>query len=378
MRVVFVTALLTQYRIPFHERVRHQLAESGIQYDVIFGQPSASEGSKGDLRGLSWGTEIKNQYIQLGPYSMVWQPAFGKILQSNLAILGQENRFLLNYLAQATRSLYDTKIALWGHGRNFQADAGGFSQKWKQLWATRCDWWFAYTAQTQIILKNYGFPSERITSIENAIDTSGLQAYARNISTEDLQKSRMKFGIKSDQVGIYVGGIYDHKRSDFLISAAVEIRKQIPDFTLIVVGGGPDSRIIDAASTKYSWIRYLGPRFGREKTELMLLAKVFLMPGLVGLAVLDCAALGLPIVTTAYPYHSPEFAYLKPGKNGIIVHAWDDVTAYADAVVALLRDSECQRQLRLGALEIGEYYTIDRMAGNFCMGVKSALASAKR
>jgi hypothetical protein len=43
-----------------------------------------------------------------------------------------------------------------------------------------------------------------------------------------------------------------------------------------------------------------------------ILSKLVLMPGLVGLAVLDASALEVPLVTTAVPYHTPELTTLKP------------------------------------------------------------------
>ena len=54
----------------------------------------------------------------------------------------------------------------------------------------------------------------------------------------------------------------------------------------------------------------------------MRMSKLFLMPGLLGLAVLDAEVMGLPVVTTRYPWHSPEIAYLRDGETGVIVDAW--------------------------------------------------------
>jgi glycosyltransferase involved in cell wall biosynthesis len=102
------------------------------------------------------------------------------------------------------------------------------------------------------------------------------------------------------------------------------------------------------------------------------------MPGLVGLAILDCAAAGLPIVTTAYPYHSPEIAYLKQNHNGLIVEEWRDPIAYADAVVSVLRDDRLQARLALGAEEIGKLYSIERMVQCFSKGAITALYASKR
>jgi glycosyltransferase involved in cell wall biosynthesis len=379
MRVVFLTAVLPQYRVPFHEGVRARLAAAGIQYDLIFGQPGKYEATKGDFASLSWGISIINRYMKIGPFTAVWQPALREAWKSDMVIIGQENRLVINYVLQTLRRVRRGKLALWGHGRNFQAEAGtGLSEWWKRVWATRCDWWFAYTEETRKIVQRSGFPPDRITVFNNSIDTSGLRRMAEQIDEQQLSALRSRLGIGESPVGVYVGGIYDHKRIDFLIEAAVEIRRRIPDFVLIIVGSGSDRWRAEAAAGAHSWIMYLGPRFGREKVELLRLGRVFLMPGLVGLAILDCAAVGIPIVTTAYPYHSPEIAYLEPGHNGIMVQEWRSVKAYADAVVSVLQDGAARERMAAGAKEVGRSYSIERMAQCFADGVIAALSSPKR
>ena len=176
---------------------------------------------------------------------------------------------------------------------------------------------------------------------------------------------------------MYVGGLYDHKRIDFLIDSAKEVQRYAPDFILIVVGSGVDRHRVEAAASRHSWIRYLGPLFGTEKVEILRLGRVFMMPGLVGLAILDCAAAGLPIVTTAYPYHSPEIAYLEPGRNGLIIEDWQNPVAYARGVISVLQDDAFRAQLAQGAAEIAAVNTMERMVQCFCDGIFAALSAPK-
>jgi glycosyltransferase involved in cell wall biosynthesis len=378
VRVIFLTDILPQYRIPFHEGVRARLSGRGIQYDVIFGQPDEADAAKADSATLSWGKQIVNRRLRVGRFSAVWQPALRDIWASDLVVIGQENKLLINYVVQSIRRPCRPKVALWGHGRNFQMDLGtGLPERWKRIWATRADWWFAYTEATRKIVEGYGFPSARITVFHNAIDTSEIRRLAREIDDSRLDALRRRLGIETDKIGVYVGGIYDHKRIDFLLEAAREIRRRIPGFVLIIVGSGVDRSRVERAASQYSWIRYLGPLFGFQKVEILRLGRVFMMPGLVGLAILDCAAVGLPIVTTAYPYHSPEIAYLEPGRNGLIVEDWMDPNAYAQSVVSVLCDDALYAKLALGANKIGATYSIERMVECFCQGVVAALSSPR-
>ena len=115
---------------------------------------------------------------------------------------------------------------------------------------------------------------------------------------------------------------------------------------------------------------------GSEKTALAGLGRVFLMPGLVGLGVLDSFAYGTPMVTTDVPYHSPEIEYLRHGENGLIVA--DDVRTYAEAVTELLTDETWRLQLRRGGEAALETFTIQAMARRFADGVLEALRSGRQ
>ena len=106
---------------------------------------------------------------------------------------------------------------------------------------------------------------------------------------------------------------------------------------------------------------------------MVSLGKTFLMPGLVGLAVLDSFAYGMPMVTTDYPYHSPEIDYLEDGLNGVIVKDAENPRAYADAVIRVLKDEPYRKGLKDGARKALKTYTIESMAERFAEGVIRAL-----
>jgi hypothetical protein len=110
----------------------------------------------------------------------VWQPALRDIWNCDLAIVGQENRFLINYLAQATRGLWRSKLALWGHGRNFQLDdTRQWAVQWQQFWVNTLRLVVRlHRANVKRIVEGYGFSAERITVFHNSIDTSDRQRLA--------------------------------------------------------------------------------------------------------------------------------------------------------------------------------------------------------
>ena len=99
------------------------------------------------------------------------------------------------------------------------------------------------------------------------------------------------------------------------------------------------------------------------------------MPGLVGLGILDAFALETPLVTTQVPLHSPEIDYLKHGVNGFMVDQSDNLQAYADAVVYLLRNETERQRLIQGCQISREIYTLENMVNRFAQGVELALGA---
>lgn len=373
--VCFVTLVLTHYRIRFHELVHALLAQHDVEYKLIYSPPQGEAAKKGDVAVIEWAEMVNAQRLALLGREAYWQPVFTKCKRNDLVIVGQENKLLVNYFLQIRYLLGGTKIAFWGHGKNYQSSApNGLAERWKQFWLTKVHWWFGYTQETAKIVKNVGFPEEQITVCNNSIDMGKIRREVEDIPVEEVEALRHNLGIESKNIGIYIGGMYKEKRLDFLVEAALLIRKQVPDFQFLLIGSGVDAPIAEDAAQKHSFIHYLGPKFGREKTTLAMMSKVFLMPGAVGLAVLDSFAYGLPMVTSNVSTHGPEIAYLDNGVNAIVTQDAQDVHTYAQTVSDLLQAEDRRQSLCVAALKSSEDYSIEAMAEHFADGVLQALA----
>jgi len=243
---------------------------------------------------------------------------------------------------------------------------------YKRALVNRVDWWFAYNYSVADFLKEKGFSLDHITVVQNAIDTKNLIAAADDVSQEELQSLRQKLEIdENDAVGLFCGGMYAEKRLDFLIEACCQIKKSLPNFKMIFIGGGYDEDKVKAACVQNSWMKYLGPNYDIEKIKCFMLSDAVLMPGLVGLAILDCFAFQKPIITTDYAFHSPEIDYLKHDYNGFITH--NSVEDYCSGVVRLLTKKEDMSKLKSGCQESVKQYSIERMVDNFADGVLACL-----
>lgn len=370
-RVVYIFPISHRFRAPFHERLKEILSSNNIDYGYFY--TTLDPEMKRDTVDIPWAMQTSFIKLSVAGKRLIYQAVFLRSLKPDLVILHQENGLLVNYPIQIVRRLLGRKVAFFGHGKNFQAgDSESVAERFKRFWITRVDWWFAYTARSADILLKAGVPQKRITIVNNAIDTSAISVQLENISEQEREKIRREKFCNSKNIGLYIGGLYPLKRIPFLLEAATLVRLKVPDFQLIIVGGGDDQQV-KAFAQQHAWAHYMGPQFDFQKTLLASLAKVFLMPGLVGLAVLDSFAYGLPMVTTNVNYHSPEIEYLKHEQNGVIVQNSNSLEDYADAVVRVLEDEEWRIQLtREGARNL-KMYSIEAMSDRFAAGVLQVL-----
>lgn len=365
--VLIIQEHLPAFRVPFYQQLRDRLAACGVDLRLIYAPNQKNTFLKGEL---DWATAVPIRW--LGP--IAWQSVLSHARRADLVILQQESKYMVNPLLQALAKAGWPPVAYWGHGRNFQAPVGtGYSAKFKKFLATKVDWWFAYNDLSAQIVRDVGYPANCITSVGNAIDTTGLIEGRNSLTAEKLADLRKDLNINSENVAVYTGGLYTNKRIAFLIESAIHIRKQIPDFELIIIGDGPDRQLVSEAARRNSWIHDIGPKNDYEKVPYWVLCKVLLMPGLVGLVVVDSFALGVPLITSDYPFHSPEIDYLKNDVNGLVVNCGESSEIYADAVSALLKDPVRLNRLKEQALASANQYTIENMVLNFSTGVLAAL-----
>jgi glycosyltransferase involved in cell wall biosynthesis len=264
-------------------------------------------------------------------------------------------------------------LAYWGHGANFQKNkTWGLREYWKRKFVNKVGWWFAYTQATVEILLAAGFPKNRITCLNNAIDNRTFQNDLDNVSEEALGLLKRELNIpKNGYVGLYCGSLYPEKRLDFLVQACDLIQQRIPDFHLIVIGDGPSATDVKRYLETRPWAHWVGKKTGGEKATYYKLSSVILNPGLVGLHVLDAFCAGLPLISTANAKHSPEVVYLEHGVNGYLTG--DSISEYADSVVRLYGDKALYLSMKRAALNAAQKYTLDNMTNNFVDGINKYL-----
>lgn len=221
-----------------------------------------------------------------------------------------------------------------------------------------CDHYLSYTEiSTQNIIDG-GFDKAKITTLDNAIEalaTPGQLMAAQRVPGQVL----------------FVATLVEDKEPITAVRIVEKLRLLAPEATLRIVGDGPFRNQCEQAASSRSWVHCHGAQQGQSLRDLALASDIALIPGRVGLAVLEMASAGLPLATRSVAHHGTEIIYLKDKINGLLLD--DDIDIAAKELNALLSDRAALESMRNEALSSARKYTVRNMAVNFANGVVSSL-----
>ena len=147
------------------------------------------------------------------------------------------------------------------------------------------------------------------------------------------------------------------------------------DFRLLIAGDGSDRKLVEGASESMRFIRYLGRVGGREKALAIRSSEVIAMPGRVGLLAVDSLVAGLPIVTTNWRWHAPEFEYLVPDRNSIVSD--DTIDGFVRSMQFVLSDPRRLESLVSECLRSAVDFGVDAMSAKFLDGLQHAAGNPR-
>jgi glycosyltransferase involved in cell wall biosynthesis len=370
-RVVVVSQRVPQYRVPFFDGLRNLLRDHGIQLEVLEGGSREGE-LRGDAAELPWAIPINYRRLAVGQRELITQSVLKRVADADLVIVEQASKLVTNNALLIWRRIGGPKVAFWGHGRNRNdARRSRVGEWWKNKILSQSDWFFGYTSGVVDEVVHMGFPRERVTDVCNAIDTTQLRRLRDSVTAEETAVVRSELGLGDGPVGLFVGSLVPEKSIAMLAEIGDRVRCEVPGFQLVVAGEGPERPVLESLARSRSWMNLVGAKFGADLAAIASTASVMVIPGWVGLVVIDAAALGLPLVTTDRPEHSVEIDYLTDGVNGLICS--NNAMVMGDAIAELLGDPQRLAAMSEAALELAQTATIENMCQRFGAGVLACL-----
>jgi glycosyltransferase involved in cell wall biosynthesis len=376
--VALVVPFASEFRRAFYERLEHDLDTHGITLTVAYGEPyNVSQKAREDSIDLPHGKRLRQRSVTIAGRPFVHKKLGELAHTTDVLVVDQALRNLELYpLLVKQWAGRGPVIAMWDHGRTYDRPQSALEQSLKYALTRRARWFFSYTEGGARAVTEHGFPAERVTVVQNALDTTSLTRDYRAVTDAERAEVRAQYGLAEGRTALYIGALRRGKRIDYLLRAAERIARRMPDFRLLVAGTGEDENLVADAAARCPAIVPVGQAFGARKAQLGAVADVLLVPCAVGLCVLDSFVLEAPLVLAANPWHGPEAEYLEDGRNAVF--APDDPDAYADAVVDLLNDPGRLAKVRDACAEDAPHYTIEEMSRRFTEGLVRLVTETRR
>lgn len=373
-KVAIVHPWMPQYRVEFFRLLIESMAEKEIHLDVFYGQTPPEWSDRNDSARPSYADELPTKFFRVGSRNVSLKRLKLSFFRDyDLIILEQAVRNLETYGLMLVKN-QRTKIAFWGHGRTYTQQTRQLEERIKSGMTLRGAWFFGYTQEGVDAVLEKGYPKEQTTVVQNSIDTDKLAKHISSVTPSEIKAFAKTHDLSAGHTALYLGGLDASKRIDFLLISAKAVAMNDPKFRLIVVGSGSEASAIADASTKYPWLRPLGTLFGREKAIALSASDIMMNPGRVGLVAVDSLTAGVPIVTTDWPYHAPEFSYLTHDVTAIV--SQDTVDSFTVETAALISDTQKLRQMQSRCVAESKQYTTASMVNRFASGISGALAAS--
>ncbi|MDQ1174266.1 glycosyltransferase involved in cell wall biosynthesis [Microbacterium testaceum] len=355
-RVVVALPYINAYRVPLLSAVRERLKSAGIEFFVFAASPSGNDIKRADaIHGV--GIQLRQRTIRLGRRAVLVRSLPAGWWNADLVVLEHAAKNLESYLILGARRMFKRRTALWGHGATITKPTTSLTRFAQKLMVSLSTDYFAYTEGSALRAISLGARSDRVTVLNNTLDVAPLQAAFRQHPSAE------------GPVLLYVGGLDESKRIDRLLRVAERLAADVPHFRLIVGGRGDLEGMLLARDEQ--WLDYRGGMDLAAKARAGAESCGLIITGRVGLAAIDAFAMSLPVITTEWEFHAPEFEYLNE-KNSVVVA--DDEELLFQAAKEYLTDAARQALLKDGARRSLVGKGIDDMAYNFEQGVRYAVA----
>ena len=178
-------------------------------------------------------------------------------------------------------------------------------------------------------------------------------------------------------VVVAAGRLTSQKGFDLLIRAWERVARERPEWILRIYGSGPERPALERLVAEHGLgerVRLEGAtkRMGTKMAEGSLFVLSSRFEGF-GMVIVEAMSKGLPVVSFDCPRGPAEI--IDDGRDGVLVPD-GDVTALADAIIALTGDDERRRRLGAAALEKAAAYDLPAI-GSRWEALLDAVASSR-
>ena len=206
-------------------------------------------------------------------------------------------------------------------------------------------------------LREDGF-RQTINYLPNGVVTTGI----KQLSASEKQVMKRRYKLRKN-VLLHVGRLSNEKRVVDVLAAFAQVRRSIPESSLLIVGDGPERIKLERKARALGIAKdmvitgFIAPNTLMQ-SGLVGVADAFMTASPMeaqGMVIIEAMAFGLPIVAVAEGA-VPEVV----GKSGVLVKQ-QDTKAMAHAVIRLFSDAAYHRDMSERSLKRAEAYSIESL-----------------
>lgn len=352
--VLIIQEQVPPYRIPFFRILSEMLNRRGLDLSVA----SSSALPETDRIGFRHRRALT---------SKGGLPALQLIHRTRPTVLVLPHSLRFAPVAAVTRTLQcrGRRQLFWGsgmarrYGEGEARDRRLVADSARRMMLSVCDHYLSYTDLSTANLMLGGYDPERITTLNNSVEALATAEEAAAAQRTPLQV-------------LFVASLVEDKEPLRAVEIVDKLRQIEPAAALHIVGDGPLRPQCEHAAECRQSVQYHGALRGQLLRDLALASDIAVIPGRIGLAVLEMASAGLPMATFAASLHCAEITYLKDGINGLLLSG--SPYAAAKELRNLLTDRPAMERMRSEALTTASRYTVEDMAANFADGIATSLS----
>jgi L-malate glycosyltransferase len=371
---------IPHYRVRFYELL-NQLRPSDWTFDVVYDTAESSKPSiyfeRVDHKAFGFPIlDASTTTLTLGGKRLIWQHFWRRA--GNYDVLVTDTHLSnLTYPALLWHQFRGRKRVLWGHARDRNnpvvSSAKRMAESAKRAYVRGCDGFFAYTPGERQAALNLGVAADRITVVNNTIDTIAERARFLEVGPS-RDAIRQGLGVLGRKVLLFVGRLIPDKRIAFLAESFRLLHADDPSWHLIVAGTGPYQHEIDRLREQLGSEHVTSPGAVSEPNQLARLfvaSDLFAITGAVGLAPLQALCYDLTPVAFDLPSHGPEIEYLNE-RNSFRMSGETSAKEFAAALPAIYCRAISPEWVD-GLYGTVAHLTLENMAKAFCEGMESVL-----
>lgn len=343
-----IRVLMVQKVIPFYRGAIYRRLVS--RFNVLFVHSGQDVEALPSATGLEISSTRTRVLSRLGSRQIIWMELGDSIrrFEPNVVITDCALTSLHTWMLFIWRWSRDFRLVFWTHGferYRWTRPTLSVGDQIRLLWFRWSDGLIFYSerGRSEVLPR---LSKGNLTFVApNTNDTESLNAVHAQLQLRGREAVRRQLNLSGFSL-VFLGRLVPYKEIGTLVKIVEALAATDLDFSLDVIGDGPDRSIIDDLRRRYpKHVRLHGLVTDTTAIGALLFGcDVMVCPGSLGLNVVDAFAFGCPVATTddrrLMLKHGPEAEYLSPGRNSIVAptpEALIDEIAVAAANPAVLR-----------------------------------------